>query len=236
MKSNVQCPMTNDQHCIASRYKKYNKFIVGIWSLGFGICLLVVSGCSTQLNVSDYYNLSASSTSSSALVQYSITSVDTTKTTGYIVKQTLPTLSFALSTRAKENISSIILPQVTFTSMAVTYSVVNDTQSVAGSWKPDAQTSGVSIVIPAASGTGASGEVSGSVSATIGNIASSALATQVFNKIGSVSASAAAPYAFTISLSTGLAIKANVTLSGTDDRGKTVTLPLSTTIYFNVTT
>lgn len=199
--------------------------------------LFVVCGCNTSINISDYYNLSAASSDSSATISYSTTSVDTTKTTGYVLNQSLPTISFVLSTNAKEHVSSVILPRVAFTSMTVAYTVVSDTQAVLGTWKPDPQTTGVNIIIPSSSGTGATtGESSGSVTATIGNIASATLATQVFGKIGSVSASAAAPYSFTPSLSTGLAIKADVTLSGTDDREKAVTLPLSTTIYFKVTT
>ncbi len=196
------------------------------------------TGCGNfqQTSISEYYNVAASSSTDNAIVYYSITSVDNTISTGYFVTQTLPTLTYTLTTRAKEisPTNTTVLPQITYDKMKVVYSVVGDTGGIVeAGWAPASVETGVSIVVPGT--TGSTLKTAGSSkSVTLGNIASTALAAQVLSKVGSVTATVngSGNYAFNISLRTILTIRADVTLSGTDERSKAVALTIPVTITF----
>lgn len=195
------------------------------------LCLFLL-GCSTHPTTPDYYSVSASSTTSGYTASYAVTTVNSAVVSGYKVTQTLPTLTFSLASRLRESYLSATLPKVTFTSMSITYTVAGDTTGNLGTWKPAARTVGTSIIIPQSS------SVESTASITMADIASNALADEVFVKIGSVAATAtgSGTFAFNIALSTGLTLKADAVLTGTDENGLTVTLPFSTTIYFKTTT
>lgn len=205
-------------------------------AIAFGISTLL--GCSNfqSSSISDYYSVQASSTSDNSTIYYSVASVDNSIATGYSLSNTLPVIDFSLTSLAKDNYKSITLPSIHFTSMKVTYSVVGDSKSVIGTWTPSTLDTGISVVIPGATSSsgGADGAFSSSVSATLNNIASTALANQVFTKIGTVTSTlnGSGAYVFGITLSTDLTVRADVILTGKDDRDKDVTLPFSTTISF----
>lgn len=201
-------------------------------------CMLFVAGCSSfqPSSISEYYNLYATSRTDNATISYSVASADNTIATGFTVTNTLPTISVSLETMSKENYKSVILPSVLFTTMKVSYAVIGDTNGVIGAWTPATITAGISIMIPGATGGGASseGSTTSAISATLNNIASAALANQVFSKIGSVTATlnGSAAYVFKLVLSSDITIRADVTLTGKDSRDKDITLPFSTTISF----
>lgn len=191
---------------------------------------LMFCGCSgSQISISDYYTLAASSTSGAATTTYTLVVVNSANANGYAVNQGLPTLTYALTSIPKDNSTALLMPRINFTSAKVDYTVVQDTQGVIGTWSISSVTSGINFSIP--QGTGAQ-----SATVTLNNVATSAIAQAVFAKIGTVTASqnVDGTYAFKIALSTGLGIRANVTLTGTDDRGKEVSLPISTTLLFTV--
>jgi len=222
-----------------------NKSILfGLLVLSFGMFLIL--GCGNQMTVSDYYSVYANNTSDNATVVYSVISGDNSIPSGYSLNQTLPTISLSLETLAKDNYSQAILPSINFTSMKVSYTVVGDTNSVVGTWTPSGLETGVALNIPGASSGGTSGTTgssesgapSSSVTVTLNNIATAALARQVFAKIGSITpiVNGSGSYLFKIALSTALTIQANVTLTGTDDRNKPVTLTFPVTITFDTKT
>ena len=197
----------------------------------------IIIGCSNfqPSSISDYYNVSTTYTTDSATVYYSIASVDNTIATGYSISQTLPSIGISLETTPKDAYSGVILPRITFSSMKISYAVVGDTAGIIGTWKPSSLETGVSITIPGSS-SGGSGEASSSASvfATLNNIATNALGSEVLNKIGTVVATpnVSGNYVFSLTLNTMLTLRADVTLTGKDDRDKAVTLPFSTTISF----
>lgn len=216
---------------------------------------VLLAGCgdftATTNPISDYYYVTASSASAGYTVYYSLTSVDTSISNGYSVTQTLPTLSYTLLTSPKEQVNNLILPQITFNKMKVVYSVIGDSQGViTAGWAPQSFEAGVSVTIPGGvytTGGSTSGETTAqettaqettapatSVVANLALVASNSLATQVFNKIGSVTSTLnpSGAYAFSMSLSTALTVKADVTLTGVDERGTNISLPFSTTITF----
>jgi len=183
------------------------------------ISVFFIAGCSDLSKQSSY------------TTTYSVSTINNTSATGYVINKTLPSPALTLLTYPKETpTSSTLLPLITFNQMDVTYTVVQDSAgNLIGTWAPSTESTGVNIVIPA-------GTNSSSITITDNNIASSVLASEVFNKIGSiaVSSTASGTYAFALSLNTSLAIRANTTLTGTDERGQPVSLTFSTTLYFAI--
>lgn len=187
--------------------------------------------------ISDYYRPTATSSTTAYYILYSATTVNNASATGYSVKQTLPTITYTIATTPKENYSSYTLPQIAYNRIKIVYTIAQDTQGNLGTWTPTTIDTGLSVIVPTY--TASQGATStANVTVTLPQIASSALATEVFTRIGSVTASAtgSGTYAFLIGLSTSLAVKATVTLYGTDDFGKDVILTFPTTLYFSTTT
>ncbi|OGC18632.1 hypothetical protein A2310_03600 [candidate division WOR-1 bacterium RIFOXYB2_FULL_37_13] len=203
--------------------------IKAIWIL-IPFLFVAITGCSDLANIADadYYRISVSSTNDSYPIYYTAKSLNNENLTGYEVVPTLPGPSFTFASAPKEiTTASIILPQITFNHMLVTYEVTQDTQGILGTWTPSRESLGVNIVIPAGTNTS-------SIAITDQNIASRTLAIEVFNKIGTVSADlqAAGTYVFYPRLSTSLSLRAYVLLTGTDARGEGASLSFSTTLYF----
>lgn len=200
------------------------------------ISLLPVLGCSdlSKVSVSDYYEVYASSSTDGYTTSYALTITDSSSINGYNVAYSLPNPAITLHITPKGSLSIKELPMVTFNTMKVTYSIVSDTQGVLGTWTPTTIDTSVNLVISGTSSSGSGEASSSSAIFVLNNISSSALAREVYNKICSVTTTlkADATYDFTLVLSTGLIVKADVLLSGIDNYGKEQTLRFSTNLYF----
>jgi hypothetical protein len=217
----------------------------GILLCGTLCCLIglsVVIGCGLQKSNKTYTVTVSGLSASLQTVSYEVSTVNNTSATGYSIlgSGTAPTLTLTARNFYSTD-SRFVTPQITFNRVHVDYSIVTDSGSILGAWKPTAVDNAANIIISrgipsiTASGeTSASGEAGVTTTVVLNDLTAFPHLAEVANKIINVSVSGPVLgiYSFSISLKTNLVVRATVTLSGEDEYGNGVSTDFTTDIQY----
>jgi len=212
---------------------KNKYYLVGLFLLLAGFAAFTIS-CGMQKVSENYYVSVDSLGNTGEKITYVLLVTNASSETGYVVNAATTTESLVLRSKCTyTNNPTYMLPRITYNTINVVYTVDLDTNNILGSWRPSPFTSGISILIPR-------GSQEASTTLSMNNLTPWSNINEVNNKIVTVEVTPIDPlavplyYNFVLSLKTGLIVRADVTLTGSDEYGAAVTTKFSTNVSYGM--